>query len=259
MSFLASLLSRPPKTVEDKYFVAPDIGPFEFPNDGDLAATMMRDYNFNGDLLDILINNKTNIVHKWHHYIPLYDRYLSKYRGTPVKFLEIGVSLGGSLQMWRKYFGDDAVIFGIDIDPNCMQFDGQSAQVRIGSQNDPDFLMAVVEEMGGVDVVLDDGSHMMPDIKSSLDTLFPLLSIDGHYVIEDLHTSYMQHFGGGYDVDDNFYNMVRDMIDDMHVWYHKQPLNCQMTQQQVTGIHIHDSIVVLDKGKAIAPRHSQIS
>ncbi len=55
-------------------------------------------------------------VHKWHHYLPLYDRYLGSYRqlGRPVRILEIGVSEGGSLELWRGYFGAGAVIFGID-------------------------------------------------------------------------------------------------------------------------------------------------
>ena len=100
-------------------------------------------------------------VHKWHHYLPLYDRYFGQYRGTPVKFLEIGVNNGGSLQMWRRYFGPDAVICGIDINPDCAQYDGQSGMVRIGSQDDPEFLASVIEEMGGIDAVLDDGSHRM--------------------------------------------------------------------------------------------------
>ena len=30
-------------------------------------------------------------------------------------FLEIGVSLGGSLEMWRNYFGPEATIVGLDI------------------------------------------------------------------------------------------------------------------------------------------------
>ncbi|KAG1649487.1 putative 14 protein in nqo3 5'region [Nymphon striatum] len=110
-----------------------------------------------GDLLDIYAGNEGVKVHKWHHYLPLYDRYFGQYRNTPVKFLEIGVNNGGSLQMWRRYLGPDAVLCGIDINPDCAQYDGQSGMVRIGSQDDPEFLAEVVKEMGGVDVVLDDG------------------------------------------------------------------------------------------------------
>jgi hypothetical protein len=115
-----------------------------------------------------------------------------------VRFLEIGVSKGGSLDMWRSYFGPEAVIYGIDIDEACAQFDGRSAQVRIGSQDDPAFLASVVAEMGGVDVVLDDGSHDSRHIRASLDVLFPLLSEGGVYMMEDLHAAYWVSHSGGY-------------------------------------------------------------
>ena len=99
------------------------------------------------------------MVHKWHHYLPIYEKYFSPYRDVAPKFLEIGVSKGGSLALWRKYFGSKATIFGIDRDLACQALDGENGQVRIGSQDDPDFLKNVVSEMGGVDIILDDGSH----------------------------------------------------------------------------------------------------
>ena len=48
----------------------------------------------------------------------LYDRYLAPYRaGTaPLRMLEIGVSKGGSLWLWRRVFGERLTLFGIDID-----------------------------------------------------------------------------------------------------------------------------------------------
>ena len=52
--------------------------------------------------------------------------------------------------------------------------------------------------MGGIDIVLDDGSHNMKDIIVSLESLFPMLNDGGVYMIEDLHTAYWRKFGGGY-------------------------------------------------------------
>lgn len=60
----------------------------------------------------------------------------------------IGVGKGGSLRMWRRYFGDEAVIFGIDVEPDRAQLGGGDGEVRIGSQADPSFLRSVVGEMG---------------------------------------------------------------------------------------------------------------
>ncbi len=35
--------------------------------------------------------------------------------------VEVGVDNGGSLKMWKKYFGERAEIHGIDIDPKCLK------------------------------------------------------------------------------------------------------------------------------------------
>ena len=228
---------------------------FEFAGP-DIAEDIRSKYGFDGDLLDLFANNEGTVVHKWHHYIPLYDRYLAPFRGTDFRFLEIGVAKGGSLEMWRSYFGGDANITGIDIDPACAAFDGQAARVRIGSQDDPDFLRSVIEEMGGVDVVLDDGSHQMEHVRASLDTLFPLLSAPGLYMIEDLHTAYWAGYGGGLDVEANFFNRLRPIIDDLHAWTHGGPTQDGATAGWVSGIHIHDSIVVLEKNENFRPANS---
>ena len=234
------------------------IGQYEFPKNLDVREDIQMKYNFSGALLDIFVENKDNVVHKWHHYIPLYDKYFGNFRHRQVRFLEIGVSKGGSLQMWRKYFGEDAIIFGIDIDPECEKYNGLAGQVRIGSQADVNFLSSVVVEMGGIDIVLDDGSHRMDHIVASLRTLFPKLNHSGIYLIEDLHTAYWSGFGGGFGNKSNFFNIIRDVIDDMHHWYHGVGLKENLISDSCSSIHIHDSIVVLEKNKVYPPAHSQI-
>ena len=231
---------------------------FRFPETQDVAADIVAKYGPQGPLLDIFVGNSGADVHKWHHYLPLYERYFGPWRKRPLRFLEIGVSKGGSLQMWRTYFGPDAVIFGIDIDPTCAKFNGQAGQVRIGSQDDPVFLASVVAEMGGVDVVLDDGSHVMAHIERSFEVLFPLLAIGGTYMIEDLHAAYWPSHGGGLAAKANFFNRLRDMIDDMHHWYHGAPPAHPALAATISGMHVHDSIVVFDKAAVHAPAHSVI-
>ena len=232
---------------------------FRFPEDGDVAGDIRDRLGYDGDLLEIYAGNDGVKVHKWHHYLPLYDRYFARFRGTPVRFLEIGVNNGGSLQMWRRYFGPDAVIYGIDINPDCAQYDGQSGMVRIGSQDDPDFLAAVVDEMGGIDAVLDDGSHRMAHVDASLRALFPRLEMGGTYMIEDLHTAYYPRFGGGFRARENFFNTVRGMIDDMHDWYHgAKRLTLPELGAEFDGVHVHDSIVVIDKAPHRRPTHSRV-
>jgi len=235
-----------------------EIESLSFDKNQSVKEDILKKYNFNGDLSDIFVQNKGGIAHKWHHYIPIYDRYFSRFRGKEVKFLEIGVSMGGSLQMWRKYLGKDAIIYGIDINLECKKYNGQSAEVRIGSQDDPGFLQSVIAEMGGVDVILDDGSHQMQHIKSSLEILFPLLNEGGIYMIEDLHTSYWRGFGGGLNSKNNFFRIIDLLIDDMHKWYHGLGINFPSISQSCSGIHIYDSITVIEKNKVFKPTHSKI-
>lgn len=216
-------------------------------------------YNHNSELLDIFCNNDGFLVHKWHHYIPIYEKYFSRFKGKKIRFLEIGVGKGGSLQMWIKYFGNDAIIFGIDINHECKKFNTATEQIRIGSQIDESFLKSVIEEMGGgVDIILDDGSHEMKHIVKTLLFLFPNLNYDGIYMIEDLHTAYWLNYGGGYYSNNNFFKFIRDLIDEIHHWYHsKKPRHLNISKD-CSGIHIHDSIVVLDKNRVFRPTHSKV-
>jgi hypothetical protein len=197
------------------------------------------------------------LIHKWEHYLPLYDRYFSPYRDgftgrdgvtRPLRLLEIGVSQGGSLVLWRGYFGPAATIFGIDIEPRCAAFDGEAAQVRIGSQADPNFLAAVVAEMGGVDVVIDDGSHVASHQRASIETLYPLLTPGGIYLVEDTHTAYWDWgFEGGFQRPGSFVELAKGLIDDLHGAWHGRPASAPWAEGWLTGLHAHDSMIVLDK------------
>ena len=39
---------------------------FEF-NGADIKKDIYEKYNFSGELVDIFVNNKDRIIHKWHH------------------------------------------------------------------------------------------------------------------------------------------------------------------------------------------------
>lgn len=212
-----------------------------------------------GPLEKAYFSHSGRVVHKWHHYLPLYDRYFKPFRDRekPVRLLEIGIADGGSLQLWRGYFGQTAVIFGVDINPLCAAFDGEDGnRVCIGSQADAGFLQSVVTEMGGIDIVIDDGSHIGSLTRASFDILFPLLSERGLYVVEDLHTSYWRNFGGGYHAKSGFIGVFKQLIDDMHHWYHPNGQIIKAARDMIGAIHVHDSIVFLDKAPSARPVHS---
>ena len=43
----------------------------------------------------------------------------ASFAGAEVTVLEVGIYSGGSLLMWRDYFGADCTIYGVDIQPNA--------------------------------------------------------------------------------------------------------------------------------------------
>lgn len=204
-----------------------------------------------GELGRIFAANTGRIVHKWLHYLPIYERHLATRRGTEFRMLEIGVYKGGSLQMWREYFGARAIICGVDIDPDCAAYADAPNRVMIGSQDDAAFLDVVVGSMGGVDVVLDDGSHIGRHQIASFNALWPRLPAGGLYIIEDTHTAYWPgHCEGGYRRPGTAVEFVKTLIDDMHHWYHGRG-----GRDDVGAVHVYDSIVVIEKRTPTRPMH----
>ncbi len=131
--------------------------------------------------------------HKWIHYFPIYDLEFNYLRGQPVKILEIGVYRGASLKLWKKFFGKEVTIIGIDIDSNCNKFSDPSNNiyVEIGSQSDPEFLNSINNKYGPFDLIIDDGSHAVSDQVTSFNSLFlEGLKDGGKYWIEDLEGNY---------------------------------------------------------------------
>ena len=134
-------------------------------------------------------HRNTRVMHKWDHYFEVYERFLSPIRHTNPVVLEIGVQLGGSVQMWREYFGPVARIYGIDINPEARQQEDIVTRVFIGDQQDRNFLGSVLREIGRPDVVIDDGGHTANQQITAFEELYPALSDRGLYFVEDTHTS----------------------------------------------------------------------
>ena len=210
-----------------------------------------------GELARLFFATRGRMIHKWPHYLPIYERYFAPLRGRAVRILEIGVSGGGSLDLWRSYFGPEAAVFGVDIDPACAARVAPPNQVRIGSQADPAFLRAVVAEMGEPDIVIDDGSHVARHQRVAFETLFPTLAEGGLYVIEDLQTAYWADYEGGYGRRGTAIDLVKRMIDDMHGWYHARP-PATPAKDQVGSIHVHDGVVLIEKRRRSPPRQVRL-
>jgi hypothetical protein len=99
--------------------------------------------------------------------------------------------------MWSEYF-PNAQIIGIDINPECKQYEKNNISVEIGSQEDEEFLKHIINKYKNFAIVLDDGSHINSLTLKSFNVLQPYAT--DFYIIEDLRNSY------------------EDLTDDVKLW-----------------------------------------
>lgn len=194
------------------------------------------------------LSHNDKSIFKWEHYFPAYEENFSSYRNKDFVFLEIGVAAGGSLQMWRKYFGPLATIVGIDINPECKEHEEPGINIRIGDQSDHNFLKSIIDEFGIPQIVLDDGSHHVSHINSSFDFLYPLLPANSIYMVEDLHTAYWEECGGGAFNQATFINRTKNFIDQLNADHSRGAITPNNFTRDTYSIHIYDSIISLRKG-----------
>ena len=146
-------------------------------------------------------------------YFKSYEHFFSQYRGKEITFIEIGVLGGGSLFMWREYFGPKARIIGIDLNPNAKKWEKEGFEIFIGSQSDQSFWAEVKEKVGSIDIVLDDGGHTYEQQIITVECLLGAMNDGGVIVVEDTHTSYMEGFGPK---KFSFINYVKNKIDQIN-------------------------------------------
>jgi demethylmacrocin O-methyltransferase len=195
---------------------------------------------------------------KWngHSYAEHYQRHLSHLRLRSFVLMEIGVGgygndgLGAeSLRMWKQFF-PRAQVVGLDLVDKRHK---EEPRIRIfqGDQSDPDLLRRIVAEVGRPTVVVDDGSHVPAHVRASFATLFPLLTSDGVYCIEDLQTSYWPAWGGSRDRSDPSTSMalVKDLIDGLnHVEYLDEEYRPSYTDEHVVAVHAYHNLAIVQKG-----------
>ncbi len=194
--------------------------------------------------------NDKRIIHKWMHYFPAYEQHFQRYINRPMVFWEIGCGEGGSLQMWKRFFGPHARIVGLDIRPECMEFEENQISVRIGDQSDPAFLKKILDEFGPPDVILDDGSHIMSHVVASFRYLYPRMDKAGVYMVEDMHTAYWsKDYEGGLKKAGTFIELSKDLIDELNADHTQGALEPTEFTRSTLSMHFYDSIVAFERGR----------
>ena len=100
---------------------------------------------------------------KHQKYFEIYEEILSKYVDEKVVVVEIGVLSGGSLLMWKKFFGEKARIIGIDLNEKAKELEKYGFEIFIGDQSKPEFWKTFFSKIGPIDILIDDGGHSNSD------------------------------------------------------------------------------------------------
>ena len=213
-------------------------------------------------LLRYFENNSGRRIHKWMHYFDIYHRHFSRFRDAEPTVLEFGVNHGGSLQMWKQYFGTGARIYGVDINPKCKLVEEEGIEVFIGDQQDRHFLRELAASIGPIQVLIDDGGHKMRQQITTFEEVYPSVSVPGVYLVEDLHTSYWRKWGGGIRRRGSFIEYSKRLIDQLHAWhiYRKRTgwhIGSRISVDDFTrsaySMTYYDSVLVVEKRKIEKP------
>jgi len=200
-------------------------------------------------LRDIFQQHSGRLIDKWDHYFAIYERHFSAFRQRPIRLLEIGVSHGGSLQLWKQYFGDEASIVGVDIDPRCREYAEDGIDIEIGDQGDPAFWARLLATYIDFDIVIDDGSHLSAHQLAAFANLWPRLRDQGVYLVEDCHCAYWPNYGGGFRAPQSFIEFAKARVDDMNAFWSNDLTVLRPTNftAELGALTFHDSIVVFEK------------
>lgn len=176
-----------------------------------------------------------------------------------MRILEIGVYSGGSLDMWREYFGTDCQIYGVDIEPSCRAYEREGVKILIGDQSDRAFWQQIKRDVEPLDVIIDDGSHIPEMQIIAMEELLPHLNHGGVYICEDIHGT-LNPFGGyaaGLGQNLHACEGGGDNLDDneRRIVFKATPF-----QSEIHSVHFYPFITVVEKNysrvaELVCPKH----
>ena len=186
-------------------------------------------------------------IWKWRHYFEIYHRHLSKFIGRKVNVLEIGIYSGGSLDMWKDYFGPACHVYGVDIEEACKSYEDDSTTVFIGDQADRHFWKRFKKEVPSVDVLIDDGGHQPHQQIVTLEEMLPHINPGGVFICEDVHGAY-----------NPFHAYVAGLFANLNSRLSESRPNS--FQRAVSSAHLYSFMTVIEKrqvplSEISAPKH----
>ncbi|GLS23931.1 hypothetical protein GCM10007874_69520 [Labrys miyagiensis] len=180
--------------------------------------------------------------YKQDSYFPAYDKILRQFVGRPITIVEVGVLYGGSLFMWRDYFGESATIIGVDFNPEAKKWEAEGFKIYIGDQSSEKFWDGLFKEIGSVDILIDDGGHTNRQQIVTLRKAVHHIRDGGLLIVEDTHASYMSEFGNPSRY--SFISFAKRIIDHLHGRYGGDLVAAKPPARQIFSVEFFESMTV---------------
>jgi hypothetical protein len=184
-------------------------------------------------------NEEGNGIFKFLHYFDIYERHFAKFVGKEVHIVEVGVYSGGSLKMWRDYFGDKCMVYGVDILDECRNYESENVKIFIGDQQSREFWREFKSKVPRVDILVDDGGHQAEQQIVTLEEILPHLSPGGVYLCEDISGSRMKLTA--------YVNGLQKQLNTIEGDPDANVYQATPFQQQVYSIHQYPYVLVIEK------------
>lgn len=125
----------------------------------------------------------------WHDYLRRYAPLLDPLRDQPLRFLEMGVLTGQSMETWSAYFNHpDARMVGLDFQDWGWKPTDPRQSLHIGGQQDRGMAMKLISTYGPFDVIIDDAGHFAATQVEAFQLYWPAVKPGGIFIVEDLHS-----------------------------------------------------------------------
>jgi len=200
-------------------------------------------------LLNLFLSSK-HFSSKHKKYFEVYEELFSSFIDKKITFVEVGILNGGSLKMWKEYFGQNARIIAIDYNPECKKYEEEGIEIFIGDQSDPNFWDDFFTKVGKVDILLDDGGHTNSQQVITTVKSIPNIKDGGLLVTEDTHTSYQASYDNP--SKKSYINFSKKIIDDINFTFPNLGKFKYSFNKYVYSLRYFESFVVyyIDRNKA---------
>ncbi len=198
-------------------------------------------------------------LYKNRQLIDQFERFWATTDFRPRRVLEIGIWDGGSTALWYETLQPERIVAIDSMDrEDSAYFRQYLAANRLEdrirtrwrtSQADRAALLEIVERDlgGGVDLVIDDGSHLYAPTRASFETLFPLLPPGGLYIIEDWAWEHWPEFADPSNFwagEEGLSSLVGDLV-----------AATGTSRELVRRLAVHEGFVVAERGDGAVNAH----